>query len=149
MEWGQSPRCPNVRRWFPNGFLQYHSTPTGFSESLPSLPGTECFEIALINNRGSSPYIIPHLECHNTFHLSVAGKINTIIHMGVEIRRIHKILRRRAWQPTPVFLPGESHGQRSLAGYSPWGHKEADTTEWLHFPFLLIITTKNLNAPRT
>ena len=36
---------------------------------------------------------------------------------------------RRAWQPTLVFLPGESHGQRSLAGYSPWGHKELDTTE--------------------
>ena len=38
---------------------------------------------------------------------------------------------RRTWQPTPVFLPGESHGQRSLAGCSPWGHKESDTTEWL------------------
>ena len=36
---------------------------------------------------------------------------------------------RRAWQPTPVFLPGESHGQRSLACYSLWGHKESDTTE--------------------
>ena len=35
----------------------------------------------------------------------------------------------RKWQPTPVFLPGESHGQRSLAGYSTWGHKELDTTE--------------------
>ena len=38
-----------------------------------------------------------------------------------------------AWQPTPVFLPGESQGQRSLAGYSPWGCKESDTTERLHF----------------
>ena len=38
---------------------------------------------------------------------------------------------RRKWQPTPVFLPGKSHGQRSLAGYSPWGHKELDTTERL------------------
>ena len=36
---------------------------------------------------------------------------------------------RTAWQPTPVFLPGESQGQRSLAGYSPWGHREPDTTE--------------------
>ena len=36
---------------------------------------------------------------------------------------------RRAWQPTPVFLPEESHWQRSLAGYSPWGHKELDMTE--------------------
>ena len=38
---------------------------------------------------------------------------------------------RRKWQPTPVFLSGESHGQKSLAGYSPWGFKESDTTEWL------------------
>ena len=36
---------------------------------------------------------------------------------------------RRKWQPTPVLLPGESHGQRSLAGYSPWGRKGLDTTE--------------------
>ena len=39
---------------------------------------------------------------------------------------------RRAWQPIPVFLPGESHGQRSLAGYSPGGHKESDMTEQLN-----------------
>ena len=38
---------------------------------------------------------------------------------------------RRAWQPTPVFLPGESHEQRSMAGYSSWGHKESDMTERL------------------
>ena len=38
---------------------------------------------------------------------------------------------RRAWQPIPVFLPGESHGQRSLMGYSPWGCQESDTTERL------------------
>ena len=37
---------------------------------------------------------------------------------------------------TPVFLPGKSHGQRSLAGYSPWGHKESDTTEWLSLSLL-------------
>ena len=40
-----------------------------------------------------------------------------------------KIPWRRAWQPTPVSLPGESHGQRSLAGYSPWGGTESDMTE--------------------
>ena len=42
---------------------------------------------------------------------------------------------RREWQPTPVLLPGESHGQRSLVGYSPRGRKESDTTERLHFHF--------------
>ena len=41
--------------------------------------------------------------------------------------------RRRQWQPTPVLLPGKSHGQRSLVGCSPWGHKESDTTERLPF----------------
>ena len=44
---------------------------------------------------------------------------------------VGKIPWRRAWQPTPVSLPGESHGQRSLAGYSPWGGKESDRTERL------------------
>ena len=39
------------------------------------------------------------------------------------------IIWRRQWHPTPVLLPGKSHGQRSLVGYSPWGHKESDTTE--------------------
>ena len=42
-----------------------------------------------------------------------------------------KIPWRRKWQPTPVFLPGKSRGQRSLAGYSLWGHKESDMTQWL------------------
>ena len=40
-------------------------------------------------------------------------------------------LRRRQWHPTPVLLPGKSHGQRSLAGYSPWGRKELDMTDLL------------------
>ena len=40
---------------------------------------------------------------------------------------------RRKWQPTAVLLPGKSHGRRSLVGYSPWGHKESDMTERLHF----------------
>ena len=49
---------------------------------------------------------------------------------------------RRKWQPTPVFLPGESHGQRSLVSYSPWGHTELDMTEviehtLMHFKYIL------------
>ena len=43
---------------------------------------------------------------------------------------IGKIPWRREWLPTPVFWPGEFYGQRSLAGYSPWGHKESDMTKW-------------------
>ena len=45
--------------------------------------------------------------------------------------------QRRQWQPTPVLLPGKSHGWRSLVGCSPWGHEESDMTERLHFHFSL------------
>ena len=47
------------------------------------------------------------------------------------------IRRRRQWHPTPVLLPGKSHGRRSLVGLSPWGREESDTTERLHFHFSL------------
>ena len=43
------------------------------------------------------------------------------------------LYRRRQWHPTPVLLPGKSHGQRSLVGCSPWGRWKSDTTERLHF----------------
>ena len=42
---------------------------------------------------------------------------------------VGKVPWRRKWLPTPIFLPGEFHGQKSLVGYSPWCHKELDTTE--------------------
>ena len=50
---------------------------------------------------------------------------------------ITNALMRRQWQPTPVLLPGKSHGQRNLVGCNPWGHQELDTTEQLHFHFSL------------
>ena len=45
---------------------------------------------------------------------------------------VRKIPCSRKWQPTLVFLPGKYHGQRRLVGYSPWGHKESDTTQQLN-----------------
>ena len=54
---------------------------------------------------------------------------------------------RREWQPSPVFLPGEYHGQRSLVGYSPWGHKELDTTEQLNNKQVaLVVKNPSVNA---
>ena len=51
---------------------------------------------------------------------------------------VGKIPWRREWQPTPVFLSGELHGQRSLAGYSPWGCKKLDVTEQLTLHFFTL-----------
>ena len=63
---------------------------------------------------------------------------------------VGKIPWIRAWQPTPVFLPGESHGQRSLAGYSPWGRKQLDMTEASehrhHYPVCLCRGTTRSKA---
>ena len=53
----------------------------------------------------------------------IAGDLGLILGSGRSLEK--------GWQPTPVFLPGEFHGQRSMAGYSPWGRKVSDTTEWL------------------
>ena len=56
--------------------------------------------------------------------------------------------QRRQWHPTPVLLPGKSHGQRSLVGCSPWGREESGTTERLHFHFSLsCIGEGNGNSP--
>ena len=56
-------------------------------------------------------------------------------------------LRRRQWHPTPVLLPGKSHGRRSLVGCSPWGREESDTTERLHFYFSLSCTGEGNGNP--
>ena len=52
---------------------------------------------------------------------------------------VRKILWRREWESTPVFLPRESHGQRSLTGYSLWNHKQLDMTERLTLLLLLLL----------
>ena len=62
------------------------------------------------------------LMCNPIYHLSTFPMHYTV----------H---RRRRWYPTPVLLPGESHGRRSLVGCNPWGRKESDTTEPLPFHF--------------
>ena len=64
--------------------------------------------------------------------------LNILFHYGVSQETgvppwVGKIPWRRKWQSTPVFLPGEFHGLRSLVGYSPWGCKELDATEQLTF----------------
>ena len=59
------------------------------------------------------------------------------ISVGKDLALFSDIFRRRQWHPTPVLLPGKSHGWRSLVGCSPRGRKESDTTERLHFHFSL------------
>ena len=76
-------------------------------------------------------------QCHRTKRLAFLGGATGKEHACQSRRHkrcgfdfwVEKIPWRRKWQSTPEFLPRKSHGQRSLAGYSPWGHKESDTTD--------------------
>ena len=67
--------------------------------------------------------------------------------LGLEICIIIEGFQRRQWHPTPVLLPGKSHGRRSLVGCSPWGHGESDTTERLHFHFSLSCIGEGNGSP--
>ena len=61
--------------------------------------------------------------------------VNQNLMARYNLQSLGNYLWRRKWQPTPVLLPGESHGGRSLVGYSSWGGKESDRTELPHFYF--------------
>ena len=65
------------------------------------------------------------------------GQLSIKPHRHCELKGVSKHRQRRRWHPTPVLLPGKSHGRRSLVGCSPWGRWGSDTTERLHFHFSL------------
>ena len=82
-------------------------------------------------------------------YISIYLCLYIYIYVSICLCLFMSISRRRQWQPTPVLLPGKSHGQRSLVGCSPWGHEESDTTERLHFHFSLsCIGEGNGNPPQ-
>ena len=86
-----------------------------------------CFVLHLLYSKVNQPYI------YMGFSGGTSGKEPSYQCRRYEKRRfdpwVKKIPWRRKWQPTPVFLSGEPHGQRIMVGYSPWGRKELDMTE--------------------
>ena len=118
----------NVQGWFPLGL-------TGLM-SLRSKGLTSIFSYTTIRNHqffGAQPPL------WSNFHICKE--------FTCQCRRcgfdpwVRKILWGRKWQPTPVFLPGKSHGQRSLVGYSPRGHKDSDTAKYAHMHSYPYVTT--------
>ena len=97
-------------------------------------------ETGTLPQRMSAPpfamILVKHKGIYESFLGGASGKESACRCRRLQRHGFHpwvgNIPWRRKWQPTPVFLPGKSHGQRSLAGYSPWGCKESDTTEHTH-----------------
>ena len=86
-----------------------------------------------------------YLEIEKKFLTNFEGKINFMFQFqgNSSVQFSHSVVSnslrphepqhgRRKWEPTPVLLPGKFHGWKSLVGYSPWGHKESDTTKQFH-----------------
>ena len=82
-----------------------------------------------------------HSQLWVIFKLVLGGLTSVIL---VVLGTVNLHFWRRQWHPTPVLLPGKSYGWRSLVGCSPWGDKKLDTTEWLHFHFLLHALEKEM-----
>ena len=115
-------------------------------------PGVGCHFLlqGIFPTQGLNPGL---LHCRQTlYHLSHQGRLDTVEERNNKAKGsfIAPYLLislcidgtgRRQWHSTPVLLPGKSHGWRSLVGYRPWGRKELDTTERLHFTLEMIGAT--------
>ena len=77
--------------------------------------------------------VVPHFL--GTWCFNHYNRYFVTSHCGFNLQVPNDKWWRRQWHPTPVLLPGKSQGWRSLVGCSPWGRKESDMTEWLHFDF--------------
>ena len=101
------------------------TTPSQHADSLPSLSHTQAsFMTSELLQKALTSSLVASLMAQMVTNLLAMQETRSKFWVG-------KIPWRREWQPTPVFLPGETRGQRSLAGYSPWGCKESDMTERL------------------
>ena len=99
-----------------------------YSFPVQPLPPLTCFLLPFFLN-----VVISKLHIYIQFPVAQRLKHLPTMQETWENPWVGKIPWGSKWQPTPLFLPGESHAQRSLVGYSLQGHKESDTTEQLHF----------------
>ena len=103
---------------------------------------------SVVSNSVTSPNFLSHflpfppwtgLSCSTPFSFLMQMCADRYVHIpGFRFYMKVAYNWRRQWHPTPVLLPGKSHGWRSLVGCSPWGRQESDMTEQLHFDFSLL-----------
>ena len=109
-------------------------------DSLGKYAGVSFYALlqGIFPTQGSNPHLLCLLPCQMVSDFSGGSEGKICLQrrrpgFGPWVGKTQGLSRRRKWQPTPVFLPGKSHGWRSLAGFSLWGCKKSNMTGWLHF----------------
>ena len=135
---------PHLHSRFPENPFSSVSLPPAPSSINPHLTLMDVFQNEIKLTPGKCHSAAPHsskdfyLFCREKSHPPMLPRWFNSKESACQCRRrrrcrcdpwVRKIPWRTAWQPTPIFLPGKSHGQRSLAGFSPWGRKESDMIE--------------------
>ena len=108
----------------------------GLSNRFNSVSSPDC----AVDAQNLSLVSSPPGETHINIHMNSTNFMDCF-------KTIYRSVWRRQWHPTPVLLPGKSHGRRSLVGCSPWGCQESDTTERLDFHFSLSCIGEGNGSP--
>ena len=124
----------NIQYWFPLGWTGWISLP---SKGLSRVFSNTNSKVSIL--QGSASFMDHLSRLYTTAGRTMTVTARTFISRVVSslFNMLSRFVQRRQWHPTPVLLPGKSHGRRSLEGCSPWGRWGSDTTEPLHFHFSL------------
>ena len=133
----------NIQDWFPLGW-----TPCSPRDSQESSPAPQfksiCSLVLSFLYCPTLTSIHDYWKNHSLTRQTFVGKVMSLFFnilsrlvIAFLLRSKHLLISWLQWQPTPVLLPGKSHGHRSFVDYSPWDHKELATTEWHCFPIFL------------
>ena len=127
----------NIQDWFPLGWTGWISL---LSKGLSSILQHHSSKASVLQHSDFFIVQLSHLymTTGKTIALTRRTSVGKVMSRLLILSRF--VIGRRQWQPTPVLLPGKSHGWRNLVGWSPWGHEESDKTERLHIHFSLSCT---------
>ena len=130
--------------WFNNPTPRYISRKNEYSNSKRYMH-PRIHSSTIYNSQDMETTQVAIKMWHNEILLNDKKEWNNAIYSNMDGPREYN--RRRQWHPTPVLVPGNSHGRRSLVGCSPWGRTESDITERLHFHFSLSCTGEGNGNP--